>query len=150
MSQFLVEDSLSGIVSQSMSVPQVELPARSGGIPLAQFQLAPGQILTMPYLSLHFIAYRTLGFSGRVNSSLPIVYVGLYYETQVAQDNVLARPILLTGCDIPSVSVMRRNISATFTAPGLYRVQLVNNHASSTIAALVLGAGQIFNAVANG
>jgi hypothetical protein len=145
MSQYVATSSLNGVVAAPIIVPQVAIPAQSAGLPIAQFQLLPGQVMSMVYLSVHFINFMTLGFTERRHSGLPIVYAGIYYQTGSAEDTPLGRPILFVGRDIPGVGVMRRSMAVNFTEPGLYRVLLVNNHASSTISALVTGTAQIFN-----
>ena len=145
MSQYLVDSSLNGVVAAPLVVPQVALPAQAAALPIAQFQLQPGQILSMMFLNVHFIGYLTLGFTERRNTGLPIVYAGVYYQSAAAQDLPLGRPILYAGRDVPGVGVLRRSLSTNFTEPGFYRVLLVNNHMSSTISALVTGTAQIFN-----
>ena len=145
MRYFLDEASMSGVCSAPMAVPQVELVARSGGLPISQFRLLPGQILSLPYLVLHFIGFSTLGYTGRVNTGLPTLYAGLFYQAGLSVGAYEAVPIMTVGIDAPGVAVLNNSAPMTFTAPGTYHVMLVNNHASSSIYALVTGAAQIFN-----
>jgi hypothetical protein len=150
VSQYLTDISLDGIVAAPLSVPQVALSAQQPALPIAQFTLAATQILSMPYLTLHFIKYLTLGFTDKRNTGLPTVYVGIYYQTGSAQDMPLGRPVLYVGRDVPGVSAMPRSIVTTFKEPGLYRVLLVNNHVSSDVSVLVTGTVQISNISTNG
>jgi hypothetical protein len=145
MSQFLGENSMNAVCSVPMAVPQVELMAQSDSLPLSQFRLLPGQILAVPYLSLHFIGYATLGFTNRVNTGLPIVYAGVFYQPLNSGGSFELHPILHVGSDIPGVFTLNTNRAMLFTTPGIYHVTLVNNHASSSITALVTGTAQIFN-----
>lgn len=142
---FIAENTLTGVVGVPVCAPQVELVAQSPGLPVAQVQLAAGQVLNVPYLSLHFIGFRTLGFLEKVNTGLPTVYVGIYYQTN--PDVLPARPIIYTGLEAPGISVLRRSSIISFTAPGTYRVLLVNNHVSSNISALVSGVAYVTNVV---
>jgi hypothetical protein len=145
MRSFVVEESLNNIVAPPISVPQVEIPALSPGLPICQFQLIGNNSISVPHLCLHFIGFRTLGFVERVNSGLPLLYAGLFYQTFNAGDGNFGSPILYVGLDAPGVATLRRNSMISFSAPGVYRMMLVNNHASSTIVALVTGTTQLLN-----
>lgn len=128
-----------------LSIAQTELVAQSPGLPLAQFQLALGQELQIAYLSLHFVGYRTLGFLTKVDTGLPTVYVGLYYSSAPPAEKFGTRPIIHVGLEAPGIKLLDFASPATFNVPGFYQLKLTNNHATSTIAALVTGMANVYN-----
>jgi hypothetical protein len=142
----LIDTSTPFTVVSPVATSQVSLPAKSGGLPLCQFQLSAGQIFSVTYVVLHFIGFKTLGFLGKVNTGLPLVYVGCYYQSTLTKPSASSKPVWQVGLEMPGV-IGGRQQSAQFKAPGIYQFLLVNNAASSSIEAVVTGNAQIFNVV---
>lgn len=140
----LIDQSTNFVVASPISTPAVSLPAKSGGLPLAQFQLALGQSFSVTYVALHFIRFKTLGFLGKVNTGLPLVYVGLFYPTDLSRNETGARPIWSVGLELPGVTYGRQ-LNVECTMPGIYSLILVNNAASSAIDVTATGLAQVFN-----
>lgn len=126
-----------------IALPGTNLLPGNGGQTVAAISLGIGQTLSVPYLLVHFLAFKTLGFLGKRNSGVMGLALAIYYNDTLLQDDYEGVSMLSLGLELPGVKATNQLVE--FTAPGLYRFVLRNNSASASVYGLVTGSAWILD-----
>ena len=142
MPSILLENAAKSQIDCPISIPQVQLAARSGVL-VSQVELVAGTSLHIEYLGVHFLKYVHRGGTLKRNSGLPMVYCGLFYGAAEFLAIPSGHPVIWAGAEYPSYQQNADTGYMTFNQPGFYAFALVNNNSSCAVEVLAGGSARI-------
>lgn len=142
MNGLITTSRIEKVVSIPVSLPQAEL-RRGDSIVLSTIPLALGQRLSIDWLSFKLLSAVTTT-PARINTSLGIVYLGVYAGQfdKIQQPN--GTPIYAISCSGPSTKLLNPYIRRVFVGPDVISVIAVNNTSNADVATTCTGSLRLY------
>ena len=125
-----------------LALPQAQL-RRGDSIVVSSFKLALGQKLSLGWLGLQLLKLSP-GTPQRVNSSLGIIYAGIYAGGFDTLRRPSGTPLQLLSISSPTMKILNPYTHREFSGPDIIEVLVVNNTTNIDVEVMLVGASKFY------